>query len=345
MPLVSIIIPIYKVPEKYLRKSIESVIGQTLKDIEIILVDDGSPDNCGAICDAYAENDSRVKVIHQQNKGLAGARNSGCHAATGKYISFLDGDDWLENDTFEISLNAAESNNVQIVIWKIVRDFEKRIEPFKYGDRYLYDKVYTGEECAYLQEMVLHFEGQISQPFAKLILREYIEKNNIYHGEELRQGAEDIEFTVRLFENATRIIFIDKYFLHYTYNPNSISSFVSQYNNDCIIRCFESIKNFVAHSKNSKRLSPWVDNRLLYVAITAGISGYFHPKNTDPYKIQKKKYKEFLKQPIIAEALKTKNKKELSKQRKIVLWLIKHKMFFAIKILAKMRYRQKKRNF
>ena len=93
-PLISIIIPIYKVPEKYLRKCIESAKKQTLKEIEIILIDDESPDDCGRICDEYAQDDKRIRVIHQKNKGLCGARNSGVREARSKWITFVDGDDW-----------------------------------------------------------------------------------------------------------------------------------------------------------------------------------------------------------------------------------------------------------
>jgi len=88
---ISIIVPIYKVPEQYLRKCIESVMSQTLTDIEILLVDDGSPDKCGNICDEYAKKDSRIKVIHKKNGGLSSARNAGFLEATGKWIMFVDG--------------------------------------------------------------------------------------------------------------------------------------------------------------------------------------------------------------------------------------------------------------
>ena len=94
MPLVSVIIPIYKV-EKYLAECIDSVINQTYHNIEIILVDDGSPDGCGAMCDAYAAQDERVRVIHCPNGGLSAARNSGVDIATGEFITFLDSDDWM----------------------------------------------------------------------------------------------------------------------------------------------------------------------------------------------------------------------------------------------------------
>lgn len=97
-PFVSIIVPVYKVPEQYLRKCIESTMTQTLKKIEILLVDDGSPDQCGEICDEYAEKDKRIRVLHKKNGGLSSARNYGCKAAQGKWIMFVDGDDWIEPD-------------------------------------------------------------------------------------------------------------------------------------------------------------------------------------------------------------------------------------------------------
>lgn len=98
--MVSIIVPIYNV-EQYISKCIESILAQTYRDFELILVDDGSPDMCGTICDEYAKQDSRVHVIHQENKGVSAARNAGISLAKGEYISFIDGDDYVEKDFFE----------------------------------------------------------------------------------------------------------------------------------------------------------------------------------------------------------------------------------------------------
>ena len=94
MALISVIIPVYKV-EDYLEICIKSVIKQTVTDLEIILVDDGSPDQCSKICDLWAHKDSRIKVIHKENGGLSDARNAGLNVAQGKYISFVDSDDWI----------------------------------------------------------------------------------------------------------------------------------------------------------------------------------------------------------------------------------------------------------
>lgn len=97
--ILSVIIPVYNV-EKYLRKCVDSVLAQDIADMEVILIDDGSPDNCGAICDEYAEKDARVKVIHKENEGLSSARNAGLDIARGKYITFVDSDDYLLPNTF-----------------------------------------------------------------------------------------------------------------------------------------------------------------------------------------------------------------------------------------------------
>lgn len=102
--LISIVIPVYKV-ELYLEKCIESIINQTYKNLEIIIVDDGSPDNCPKICDEYAQKDNRIKVIHKENGGLSDARNAGIDVAAGKYIAFVDSDDYVSNDYIEYMYN------------------------------------------------------------------------------------------------------------------------------------------------------------------------------------------------------------------------------------------------
>lgn len=113
MPKVSVIVPIYKV-EGYMNKCIDSILAQTLKDLEIILVDDGSPDSCGQRCDEYKEFDSRIKVIHKPNGGLSDARNAGLEIATGEYISFVDSDDYIHKDMLELLVNLCEKHNTLI---------------------------------------------------------------------------------------------------------------------------------------------------------------------------------------------------------------------------------------
>lgn len=113
-PLISVIVPIYKV-ELYLRKCINSILAQTYQNLEVILVDDGSPDQCGIICDEYAKSDSRVRVIHQENSGVASARNAGLQAAQGDYIGFVDSDDWIAPDMYDCLYLAAHEAFCQVL--------------------------------------------------------------------------------------------------------------------------------------------------------------------------------------------------------------------------------------
>lgn len=113
-PKVSIVVPMYNV-EKYLAQCVESLARQSLKDIEIVLVDDGSPDYCGDLADEYARNDNRIKVVHRVNGGLGPARNSGMESATGEYVGFVDGDDWVMPEMYENLYSAAKANNADIV--------------------------------------------------------------------------------------------------------------------------------------------------------------------------------------------------------------------------------------
>lgn len=116
MPIVSVIVPVYKV-EAYLERCVDSLLGQSLRDIEILLIDDGSPDACGEICERYAALDSRVRVLHQENAGLSAARNAGLQLARGEWIMFADSDDWVEPDFCRLPYEAALAHGADMVIF------------------------------------------------------------------------------------------------------------------------------------------------------------------------------------------------------------------------------------
>ncbi len=139
--LISVIVPVYNV-EKYLRRCIDSIINQTYKNLEIILVDDGSPDSSGAICDEYAKKDSRIKVIHKENSGLSGARNAGIDAATGEYISFIDSDDYVNKDFCMILYKNIKADNSDICIC----GFEHVTEPGSFIEKNAKETISTKQK-------------------------------------------------------------------------------------------------------------------------------------------------------------------------------------------------------
>lgn len=338
--LVSVIVPVYNVPEKYLRKCIESLMNQTMQEIEIIIVDDGSKDNSGEVCDMYAEKDKRVKVIHKENGGLAAARNTGFQAAIGEYITFVDGDDWLSVEACEVTYETAKENNITVVLWGASKEYEHKSIPYAYTLRD--NRIYVGDECEKLQSKLLDFQSNIATAYAKLFKRSYLIENNILHNAELRQGAEGLEFNLRAFDKLNNAQFINNNLYHYRFNENSISASHNEKNHYYVIECFKTIKKFIMSSKNKEKLLKNFYNRLLYVINTTAISGYFSPDNKEPYKDKKKKFKQYLTQNLVKEALNKANMEGLSHSRKLVLMLIKCKFFLTVSIIAAIRRRQLK---
>lgn len=172
---VSVVVAIYKV-EQYLEQCLESIVNQTYDDIEIILVDDGSPDKCPQICDTYAGKDSRIRVIHQENQGAVKARWNGAITASGRYVSFIDGDDWLEKDMYEKMMRLTADNDVDIVVTGYKEDttvscIDKRNN--------IDSGIYSGEKLYEIYDKVLYFDkfyesGIVPALWNKLIKRELL---------------------------------------------------------------------------------------------------------------------------------------------------------------------------
>ena len=340
-PLVSIVVPIYKVPEKYLRNNIEHLINQTLKEIEILLIDDGSPDDCGNICEEYKKIDDRIKVIHQENLGLCGARNTGVKNANGDYIMFVDGDDFINNDACEILYLNSNKGKYDVVNGCMTKDYDSNIIEYDYS--YFEDgRIYTNDECRFWQEKILDFRANISSVNAKIIKRSLMLNNNIFHNEQLKQGAEGIEFLIRLFDIVDSVKFVKKNIYHYIHNDKSITQKHDEKNHYYVLLCFEEIEKTIKKSKNVDALYKSLYTRLIYVIITTAISGYFSPTNKESYRMQKRKFKMFMDHKLLRNSMKNANISLLDKKRRIVYYFIKNKMYLMIKLLAFIRYSQKK---
>lgn len=337
---VSIVVPVYKVPEKFLRKCIESLQSQSLKEIEIILVDDGSPDNCGKICDEYASLDNRIKVIHQKNKGLCGARNAGIKNSIGEWITYVDGDDWVEQNTYKTLIENVE-DDIDLICFGFCKDYGNRIIKNDYSKNFENKKIYkTPDEKKYMLKMLLDFESNCASVNTKFIKRTFIIDNAIYHDENLRQGAEGIEFNIRLFSKIKSFKFLTNNFYHYTFNNNSISTKHNEENHKMVLKCFEKIKSEI--DETDTELINCFYNRIKYVIITTAISGYFSPTNPEKYSLQKKKYDLYLKNELVKETLFRKDNKKIDIIRRITLFFIKNRMYLLVKIISNIRDRQKK---
>ena len=218
--LITIIIPIYNV-EKYLEKCINSVLEQTYRNIEVILVDDGSPDNCGKICDEYKKKDSRIIVIHKKNGGLSDARNKGIDIANGKYVYFLDSDDYIERDTIQYLYNNVCKYNAQIAIAGIRDIFENQSKNKKYSDRSKEEivKILNSKEA--LETMLYNTE------FSNMACNKLYEKK-LFSKIRYPKGKlyEDLGTTYKVLNLADKIVLSSK--MTYNYLADRKSSIMNQ---------------------------------------------------------------------------------------------------------------------
>ncbi len=200
MDLISIIVPVYKV-EQYLEKCIESIVNQSYKTLEIILVDDGSPDSCPEICDDWACKDPRIKVIHKENGGLSDARNAGLRIAKGQYVAFVDSDDWIDKYMYEILLQCIQTTGSDIACCGITKIFEdKKAEDSKApkGDS---ESFYTQDA---LKELILN--RKIQQVVWNKLYRKDLLKEIMF---ECGKCNEDEFWTYQIVGNASRITVLD----------------------------------------------------------------------------------------------------------------------------------------
>ncbi len=171
--MISIIVPVYKV-EKYINKCIESILAQTYKDFELILVDDGSPDNSGAICDEYAKKDSRIKVIHKQNGGVSSARNMGLESAKGEFINFVDSDDTIPYDSLENLIKLQKENDADLVCCGYELQYlNGETERFVFNDKFVEFYSMADEDCKIFLSSLFH------GPWAKLYRNSILKENSI----------------------------------------------------------------------------------------------------------------------------------------------------------------------
>ena len=221
----SIIVPIYKV-ENYLEKCIESIVNQSYRNIEIILVDDGSPYKCPQICDEWAEKDSRIKVIHKNNEGLIAARKSGLKAATGDYVCFVDGDDWIEENMYECINVAVENYQPDCVITQFCYSFSDRDEKSDYN---LHKEFYSREDLMTEVFPTMLFKDRFYQfgiypcCWTKVFKKELLERH-IYNVDDRIRLGEDIAFTYPCLMECNSLAFIDEPLYHYRQNPESMTA-------------------------------------------------------------------------------------------------------------------------
>lgn len=241
--MISVIVPVYKV-EKYLRQCLDSLAAQMLEDMEIIIVDDGSPDGCPDICDEYVAKDARMKVVHKENGGLLSARKAGFAASKGDYIGFVDGDDWVEPDTFLNMYKAVCEHSPDMVLSDFLCDYGDRAEP----SSQCFEEGFYGRER--LEKEIfprMLFDGRFysfgvnPNCWSKLVRRELIEKNLLPVDERIRMG-EDAAFIYPCLLDSQSISCLKTPTYHYRITGQSMSTAYDEKLKDIILLPYKRLK-------------------------------------------------------------------------------------------------------
>ena len=282
-PKVSIIVPIYNV-EPYIRQCMDSLVNQTYQNIEIICVDDGSSDASGEIIDQYARADCRVLPIHTQNLGVASARNIAFSRASGKYVVFVDGDDWLDTAACKTAVQQAETQYSDLVMWPYVREFPNHSSP----KAIFSEQINFGEtECRELQRrMIGPFGAELAHPenadalctvWGKLYRRDIIAQNDIRFTDLQRIGTyEDGLFNLYYLAHVKCAVYIPDYLSHYRKNTGMTSKYRSQLSTQWET-LFSDMRGYIEKEKCGRDFAEALNNRISLSVIGLGLNALARP--------------------------------------------------------------------
>ena len=221
MPEISVIVPVYKV-EPYLRRCVDSILSQTFADFELILVDDGSPDNCGAICDEYAQKDSRVRVIHKENGGVSSARNAGLDIANGTYVTFCDSDDYYTVEWLENLLVAITSNQADVIVgnFKMMSSDEKELQSIQHEVATYQTESFEGKKQYVYSQLFGNKNGW--EVWSRLFKMQIVKDKNVRFCESCGNYAEDLGFVLEYMLFANKVVSIEFSGYRYRVRPESM---------------------------------------------------------------------------------------------------------------------------
>lgn len=248
--LVSVIIPVYN-SQQYIDECVKSVINQTYSNIEIILVDDGSKDKSGEMCDCWAKMDNRIKVVHKPNAGLGMARNTGLENVTGDYVEFLDSDDYISNDCVETLISQIKNRKAEVVYCKYARFDAERVYLDTASNSNI--RVFSGEDI--VENVLLEMVGSL--PYARmdsgfdmsactaLYSMDIINKHTLRFKSEREYISEDLLFNVEFLRSANTVVAVDELLYYYRMNGNSLTTTYNplRFSKDKIM--YEYLKNYL----------------------------------------------------------------------------------------------------
>lgn len=336
--LISIIVPIYNV-EKYLNKCIESIVNQTYENIEIILIDDGSNDNSGIICDEYAKKDNRIIVVHKENGGVSSARNKGLKIAKGEWISFVDADDWIEQTFCQTLLNKVTQEQADIALCGYNRITDNRIEKINANNQ----EVFLNSN----EYLVKSLNPQTGFGFChmKLIKKEVLK--SISFNERIEVG-EDALFNIQLSTYIKKAVFLKQPLYNYRINNQSVVKRYDENYANKYLKSMKIIEEYIWQEYNEENeenieIKQNYYNFVAYHIMLIIVNYCYHHDNKMCNAQRKNMLKEVINNDLFIIGLKKSNYNNISLTRKITLYTLKHKLYWLTAIICKIRQKQNRK--
>ena len=341
--LLSVIVPVYNVDKRYLSECFESILDQTFAGFELIIVDDGADPGTGEYIDAYDWRGADVKVIHQANTGVAGARNRALDECSGKYVTFVDSDDTVSKDCFEKITAYAEENGLDVLMFGLYRVTERRRVPFS---PYVEDIPHFSQaqkEEVQLKVMVgiLPFfkcppasADAAGSACAKLYRRSFLEENHLRYVQGLKR-AEDMEFNLRVFDRAQNIGNLHGFFYHYRQLATSATYEYREGGIKVFTASLDAIHRFIVESKKPEKFLQVYYMRCMFFYLESMDMDYLNPNNPKRLSERIGHLAAKAKEEPYKTAIKNLRTTYLTFARRIPLFLIRCGMFYTLALFYK----------
>lgn len=336
-PLITIVVPVYKVPYDLLRRSLDSVCAQTCRDFEAILIDDGSPDECGKICDEYAAREPAMRVIHQRNGGLSVVRNVGIDSARGDWVCFLDGDDWIEPHTVEFAKNyIQECGDGDILIWDEYYDIGDTVKKnCFFGEEVDGTVCFEGEDREKLIDKIL--PPKIARPLplaivdigtanARAYRKAFLQENDVYNQPGLKRTQDNV-FNLWAFHKAKKVYYRCERLYHYVYNEDAATQKYTPDIADTMYFLYECMDKFVRQTRDTESYHQRLYLRFLRVLSRCFELNYCNPHNPAGRKERLAAAKADMQRPLFRDAI---DKCDVSGQAfriRLIAFLLRHRMY------------------
>ncbi len=337
---VSVIIPVYNVAEQYLKRCIETVLSQTVSDIEVIIINDGATDGSDRICNEYALVDNRVRVVHQENQGVSVCRNKGIDEATGDWIAFVDSDDWIENDYLEKMIDAGEHHNADIVISDCYVEYSSKTDIIHFYKQDYLNSDDVGKDRFVLQFLCSKLYGDgdnatdSGAPWGKLYNRKFIVDNNLIFDIRLKRMQDNV-FNMYAFEMSEKIIYFKNPLYHYRKSSSSgfqryIPEIAEYYK---IV--FDEINYYIKRYNKSEKFIDALNYKIITSVYPIAKMNFFHKDNPLSYADRKKNFTDMISSEYYSNAVLYVKMDLLSALEKVLLIISKHKLFLFLGISLK----------